>query len=66
MTGYELKYSNLKNQARDREDKIKAKCAFKVETYEIALRELKFHMKKEIDHAMMAQNDAETKLHQMY
>lgn len=66
MTGYELKFSHLKNQARDREDKIKAKCAFKVETYEIALRELKIQMRKEIDQAVMAQNDAETKLYQMY
>ena len=54
MTGYELKLIIQKNEARARVDHVKTKCALKIETYEIALRELKLHMRKELDIAMMA------------
>jgi hypothetical protein len=50
----------------EREDQIKAKFAYKLEIYDIAMRELKIHSRKDLEHTMMAQNDAEGKLLRMY
>ena len=66
MTGYELKLLLCKHQAMEREDQIKAKFAYKLEINDIALRELKIQTRKDLEHSMMAQNDAEGKLHRMY
>jgi hypothetical protein len=38
----------------EREEGIKTKCAYRLELYEIALRELKLKLNKEIEHSMMA------------
>lgn len=54
MTGYELKLFLAKNQAMDREEALKTKCAYRLDLYEIALRELKLKSTRDIEHAMMA------------
>jgi hypothetical protein len=66
MTGFELKLFLLKHEAMEREENIKAKVSYKLEVQDIALRELKIHSRKDLEHAMMAQNDAEGKLYSMY
>ena len=66
MTGFELKLFLLKQEAMEREDNIKDKVSYRLEVQDIALRELKIHSRKDLEHAMMSQNDAECKLHRMY
>lgn len=50
----------------EREDFLKDKFQFKLEIYEVAMRELKLSKKKQLDQAGMIAADAESRLVQVY
>lgn len=66
ITGYELKLMTLRSQFLEKETYIKAKCAVKMDMQDIAFREYKLMMRKQLDQTMMQLGDVESKLAQMF
>lgn len=66
ITGYELKMMRQNSLFLEKEAYIKAKCAVKMDMQDIAFREYKLMMRKQLDQTMMQLADVESKMAQMF